>query len=147
MRLLKCGVWALSCLIASPLAADIYRCTVTPFSDARWMPKEFLFRFNATRTQAEILNEDLARLSNVGVKRHSTSSLVMTWTKGITSPGGDGPAAEDRFRVVLNIDNLKVSVQVSEASDMGKLIRGAGGCEMVEQSKAPVIYRQVAGVI
>lgn len=147
MRLLKCGVWALSCLIASPLAADIYRCTVTPFSDASWMPKEFLFRFNSTRTQAEILDKDLASLTNIGVRRHSVSSLVMTWTKGITAPGGDGPAAEERYRVVLNIDNLKVSVQMSEASDAGSLIRGAGDCLMAEQSKAPVVYRQVAGVI
>lgn len=149
MRLLKCGIWAaaISVASASSLAANIYRCDVAAFSDSGKMPKEFLFRFNKPLTRAEILGKDLTNLSSIGVKRHSINSVVMSWTRSIQAPTGIPSEHADRIRVVFNVFNLKVSVQLAEANEGGKLIRGAGGCHLVKRNRLYRTYRQIAGVI
>lgn len=151
MRLLKYGVLALALALASayasPLAAHIYRCSIAPFSDDSRMPRQLLFRFNKPLTQAEILDKDLANLTSIGVKRHSANSVVMTWTMSILAPAGSASSHEERFRVVFNVDNLKVSVQVAEVGKDNKWIRGAGRCQLEKPRLLPPTYRQIAGVI
>lgn len=149
MRLLKYGVLALALAsgYASPLAAKIYRCSVAPFSDDSKIPRQLLFRFNKPLTQAEILDKDLANLSSIGVKRYSANSVVMSWTMGIRVPSGRANFHADRFRVIFNIENLKMSVQVAEVGDDNKWIRGAGRCQLVQPRPLSPTYQQIAGVI
>jgi len=141
MRASACAVLASACslVFTSAFASATYDCAVTPLSRSSWMPQNYKIEFDRGFVQAKVVDTVMDRIETAIVRHRSPRSLVLTWDAAMHNPVDDdinGDAVGSRrFRVVLNVDNLKMSVVVAPSHSVNKLVRGAGRCYRVQSRR------------
>ena len=158
MRASACAVFAaaFSFLAAEAFASASFDCEVTPLSPADELPKRLLFHFDRGFARARIEDKRAGRDETVHVSRYSLTSVVLNWTApagaarlpSTVHPERTARLQKERpFRVVMNLDNLKMSVLVQPEHPGGTLIRGAGVCTRFSPNEKNASAQWIVGSI
>lgn len=147
---------ALTLTAGASLGSESFDCEVTPLTRSSWMPEQILFHFNRSYVNAQVEDKLSGRSETADVSRFSLMSVVLTWTEPAEAarsprkehPEWAAPPLPARlFRVVMNLENLKVSVQVGAERAGSGLIRGAGGCTRLPGNETAARPRRLARAI
>lgn len=116
----------------SAVAADSFICTLKPVTKTGWIPERVAVQFKENRETASIrISEDRWPVSAV-LKQRSSSSYLLDWTPSRALAAKATELSNHRYRAILNLGNLKVSLQVLSESVPGvRSPRGAGTCTKV----------------
>lgn len=125
---------------AAAEASETYFCSFTPLSKSAWVPPQVAMRLSDNRKSAQVWAIEETPPIAVEMAQRSDISYLLDWTASShtmvaeKSDGGrnliaDGEESQDRYRVILNVENMKVSLQVlSDATSDAQSSRGAGTC-------------------
>jgi hypothetical protein len=116
-------------LWAGLAAADSFSCTLKPVSKTGWIPARVLVQFQEGHQAARIQASDDGGPIPAAMTRRSDRSYLLDWTPSRAVVAKATELSNDRYRAVLNLENLKVSLQVLTGLAPGAhSLRGAGTC-------------------
>ncbi len=110
-------------------ASDAFTCSLTPLNKRGWIPAQVSVNFMEDRNSASIrTSEDGGTVHAVLVQR-SNETYMMDWTPSPALAAKATELSSDRYRAVLNLSNMKVSLQIlSDIWPSAWSPRGAGTC-------------------
>lgn len=134
MGLLNCGYVALFLTLAGATAAAgaSFRCNLKPISGDTWVPSRIAIEFSDDFTAAQITDAAFGVSVPAKVVRRSRTSYALSWSLPGLAVLMESGEAEPRFRAVLNMANLKMSIQSIRLEEGMLLPRGSGSCERLE---------------
>ncbi|MEQ3669761.1 hypothetical protein [Pseudophaeobacter sp.] len=111
------------------LAADTFTCTLTPVTTSGWIPSKVSMQFLESDETARIRASEEGGSMHAVLRRRSDDSYLLDWTPSRALAAKAAELSNDRYRAILNLGNLKVSLQVLSHALPGTLSpRGAGTC-------------------
>ncbi len=114
-------------------ASETFVCSFHALSKASWIPPRVAMQFSEHRETARIWASNEGTPISAVLQKRSDSSYLLDWTVPRTAVAKATSLSADRYRVILNVDNLKVSLQVlAKKSAVAPSSRGVGSCIMVE---------------
>ncbi|WP_027244072.1 hypothetical protein [Leisingera daeponensis] len=134
MGLLNCGYVALLLTFAGAASAadSSFRCNLEPISGDAWVPSKIAIDFFDDFNTAQITDAAFGVSVPAKVVKRSGSSYVLSWSLPGLAVLMESGEAEPRFRAVLNMSNLKMSIQSIRLEEGTTLPRGSGSCERVD---------------
>ncbi|MFW8592839.1 hypothetical protein ACOHWE_01410 [Cribrihabitans neustonicus] len=129
MHLLKNGIAAALVTFGTSAAGagEAYYCSAYPLSGTGWIPAEFVIEFMEHRNAARVSDTAFSATVPGRVIRRSETSLEVSWSAA-HAPVGSEPGAVRRFRALLNMANMKMTIKAMREEGMIRLSRGAGRC-------------------
>ncbi len=120
---------------ANIAVAETFSCTLEPVTKSGWIPARVLVQFLEGHEMARIRASAEGGAAPAVMKRRSDSSYLLDWTPSRALMAKATELSSDRYRAVLNLGNLKVSLQVLTENMPGTLSpRGAGTCIRIDGS-------------
>ena len=115
-------------------ASETFSCTFQSLSKDAWVPPKVSMQFSEHRKTARIWASGEGAPVSTNLEKRSDSSYLLDWTVPREIVAKATSLSADRYRVILNVDNLKVSLQVlAKKSAVAPSSRGIGTCIMVEE--------------
>ncbi|UWR62794.1 hypothetical protein [Phaeobacter inhibens] len=104
-------------------------CTIRPLSQGHWMPGQLSIQLDTQRNLANVSGFDPAHSLDsfvpVALERKSETTFALIW-RGHAQPGQK--VDELQYRAVLNTQNQKFTLTVSETGKDDPPQRGIGSC-------------------
>lgn len=125
----------------SVVAADTFSCTLKPVTKSGWIPSQVSVQFLENRKAARIWASDEGGSVQAVLKQRSDSSYLLDWTPSRALAAKATELSNDRYRAILNLGNLKVSLQIlSDRSSGARSPRGVGTCTPHNSSSSAAQY-------
>ncbi|MCD9147602.1 hypothetical protein LRK71_07185 [Pseudophaeobacter sp. MA21411-1] len=132
----------LALLSGQSSASEIYVCTFRPLGDAtgqvvRKIPLRVSMRFsrNGTSARVKATREGSAFFANL--EQRGAGSYLLDWSMdqhAQTHSSATTGSFQDRYRIVLNLKNMKVALQLLTSLSHDEVApRAFGTCSLVEQ--------------
>ncbi|WP_417713180.1 hypothetical protein [Pseudophaeobacter arcticus] len=119
----------------SAYAADTFTCILTPVTKSGWIPSRVLVEFLESGEDARIWASEGGGSVHAVLKQRSETSYLLDWTPSRALVAKATELSNDRYRAILNLGNLKVSLQVlSNFASGARSPRGVGSCMRVGDS-------------
>jgi hypothetical protein len=118
---------------SAAFASETFLCTFQSLSKDAWIPPKVSMQFSEHRETARIWASDEGAPVSANLEKRSDSSYLLDWTVPRTVVAKATSLSANRYRVILNVDNLKVSLQVlAKKSAVAPSSRGVGSCIILE---------------
>lgn len=118
-------------------ASETFVCQFVPLTKASWIPPQFAVQIFDDRKSARIWDAPEGSSVPVVLERRSESTFLLDWTVTPAALAKFPGMASERYQVMLNMRNLKVSLRVlSRLEHDGLSPRGAGTCVLVQKERA-----------
>lgn len=139
MHLLKSAFTAISVCAGAAHAdthqhdhgGDAYLCNAALLTGKGWIPGEFVIEFLPQRGVAQVSDAAFSSTVPARVVPRSEVSLEVSWIATHEPPGGGQGKARPRFRALVNMVNLKMTVRSERTFDAAQVARGAGFCALM----------------
>lgn len=114
-------------------SSETYFCSFVALNKSDWIPPQVAMQLSDNRKSAQVWASEAGTPVAANMERRSDSSYLLDWTASRSFAAKATGLIGDRYRVILNVENMKVSLQVlSEIASVPHSSRGAGTCVLVE---------------
>lgn len=120
---------------SSASASDTFRCSLTPLNQIGWIPEQVSVHFLEGRASAVIHTSEEGSTVHAVLKQRSKETYMMDWTPSPALAAKATELSSERYRAILNLGNLKVSLQIlSDIFPGAWSPRGAGTCVRLDST-------------
>ncbi|MEP1328036.1 hypothetical protein [Pseudophaeobacter sp.] len=117
-------------------ASETYLCRIVPLSKSSLVPSQVAMELFDGRKSARVWDGSEGVAVPVELEKRSENSYLLDWTVRPAVLEKMPGMAGERFQVILNLQNLKVSVLVLSRLEMGTLSpRGVGRCSRIREAE------------
>lgn len=135
-RLIGVGALALALLASQAAAEDYYICDVTSHSRLGWIPSRLLLGLSKDRQTGLALDGYIKNFSDVpilvDVTQRNASSYQFNWRLNDLPIDNRRNTIDAEFRAILNLKNLRVTIQSIPSGIDQDPPRGSGRCKPIE---------------